>query len=93
MTIRTRDGGEKIVKLAKALIVLVQVWANVLIKKYGAESAIGLLITAILALGNLLPDAEDQVLDIGGNNAPVLDDPTTIAGVDVDAPPPPEPDP
>lgn len=87
---RTRDGGEKIVRLAKALIVIVQTFAATLIKKYGAESGIGLLITAILALSQLLPEAEGDVLDFGGDNSDALENPGGIPGTDPSAPLPPE---
>lgn len=86
-----RDGGNKIVLAAKALVILVQTFSGVLIQKYGANSAIGLLINAILALAPLLPAADAQVIEYGGSNEAIETDPSTIIGIDPDAPPPPLP--
>lgn len=87
MADRKRDGGERIVKLARALVVIVQTFAATLWKKYGKTSGIGLLISAILALAELLPTAESDVLDYGGDNDDILLDPATAPGVDPSAPP------
>jgi ABC-type cobalamin transport system permease subunit len=83
---KTRDGGNKIVTAAKALIVIVQTFAGVLIAKYGADSAIGLLIQAILNLAPMLPDAEAQVVEYDGENAGVLSDPADAPGLSADRP-------
>lgn len=86
-----RDGGNKIVIAAKALIVIVQTFSGVLIQKYGANSAIGLLITAILALAPLLPAADALVVEYGGLNEEIETDPNNVVGIDPSAPPPPLP--
>lgn len=86
-----RDGGNKIVIAAKALVILVQTFSGVLIQKYGATSPIGLLIAAILALAPMLPEADAQVIEYGGNNDEIETDPSSIIGIDPDAPPPPLP--
>lgn len=85
-----RDGGNEIVKLARALVILVQTFAGVLIQKYGATSAIGLLITAILELATLLPAADAEVVEYGGQNEEVLSDPGSIKGINPSAPAPPD---
>jgi len=85
-----RDGGNKIVIAARALVILVQTFAGVLIQKYGEDSAIGLLIAAILNLGALLPAADSQVIDYGGNNDVPETNPEDIVGIDPSAPAAPE---
>lgn len=85
-----RDGGNKIVMAARALVILVQTFAGVLIQKYGANSAIGLLITAILNLATLLPAADAQVVDYGGDNDIPESDPAEIVGIDAGAAAPPD---
>lgn len=87
----TRDGGNKIVLAAKALVILVQTFAAVLIQKYGANSPIGLLIEAILALSQLLPAAEAEVFEYGGQNTVPATEPENIVGINPDAPAPPAP--
>ena len=84
---KQRDGGNKIVKAAKILVILVQTFSAYLIQKYGANSAIGLLITAILNLAPLLPSAEAMVVEYSGENEPIELDPSAIPGIDPSAPP------
>lgn len=86
MAPRFRDGGEKITRLARALVIIVQTFAAVLINKYGAGSGVGLLIQAILNLAPLIPQAESDVLDFGGGNTVPMDDPQGIIGIDPGAP-------
>lgn len=88
---RMRDGGNKIVAAARALVIIVQTFGGYLIQKYGANSAIGLLVAAILNLAPLLPAADAQVIEYGGDNADIALDPLTINGINPDAPAPPEP--
>lgn len=85
-----RDGGNKIVLAARALVILVQTFAGVLVQKYGATSAIGLLITAILNLAPLIPNADAEVVEYGGNNEAIVADPSEILGIDAGAIAPPE---
>lgn len=85
-----RDGGNKIVAAAKALIIIVNTFSGVLIKKYGKNSAIGLLIAAILNLAPLLPEADAEVVEYAGDNADVLVDPDNILGNNPLAAAPPE---
>lgn len=87
---RVRDGGNKIVKLARALVVITQTFAGILIQKYGEDSAIGLLVKAILNLSLLLPSADAEVVEYGGQNEPVVIDPSSIPGINAGAPLPPE---
>lgn len=86
----SRDGGNKIVMAARALVILVQTFGGVLIQKYGATSAIGLLITAILNLATLLPAADALVVDYGGDNVAIVADPAEIVGINPSASAPPE---
>jgi len=86
-----RDGGNKIVMAARALVILVNTFAGVLVQKYGATSAIGLLITAIQNLAPLLPAADAQVIEYGGNNEDAAENPGDIPGIDPSAPAPPDP--
>lgn len=93
---QVRDGSDKISQLARALIALVGTFGGILKAKYPPPSAVSALVDAIAALALLLPAADAQMLDFGGDNADVLDDPTTIKGINpaADAPPtfvPPEP--
>jgi hypothetical protein len=83
---KQRDGGNKIVIAAKALVVIVQTFSAYLILKYGANSAIGLLIQAILNLAPMLPSAEAMVVEYDGANDPIILDPSTIPGLDPSAP-------
>ena len=85
-----RDGGDKIVKLAKALVVLTTQFAGLLKAKFPPPSPIASLIDAIIALGALLPAAEGQVFDFGGTNEDPLADPDNIPGINPSAPLPPE---
>lgn len=85
-----RDGGNRVVIAARALVILVQTFGGALIQKYGANSAIGLLIAAILNLGALLPSADAQVFEYGGNNEAIELDPNAIPGIDEGAPAPPD---
>lgn len=84
-----RDGGNKIVLAARALVILVQTFAGALIQKYGANSAIGLLIAAILNLASLLPAADAEVIEYGGDNDIPEADPGEIVGINPAAPAPP----
>lgn len=93
---QVRDGSDKISNLARILIQLCATFGGALKAKYPPPSAVATLIDAIAALGTLLPAADAQMLDYGGTNAPVLDNPETITGINpaADAPPvfvPPEP--
>ena len=89
-TVKERDGSNKLVILAKALIVFVQAASGYLINKYGANSPIGLLVTAILNLAPLLPAAEADALLYAADNSDVVDDPLAIPGIDETLPLPPE---
>lgn len=91
--LKQRDGSNKMVILAKALIIFVQAASGYLINKYGASSPIGSLVTAILNLAPLLPAAEADALLTGGDNDPVFDDPNDIPGMSEFLPvPPPDPE-
>lgn len=85
-----RDGGDKIVKLAQALILITQKFAGILKAKFPPPSPISALIDAILALSVLLPAAEGQVFDYGGQNEPVEADPNDVQGQGLTRPPQPE---
>jgi len=86
-TTKERDGGNKVVFLAKTLVILVATFGGYLKQKYGATSAIGLLIDAIAALGELLPDAEALVVEYGGDNDVPETDPESILGINPGAVP------
>ena len=86
---RVRDGGNKIVFLARALVNVTQVFAPYLIQKYGATSAIGILVSSILALGEQLPLAAADVVEFGGGNDAIQSDPSEVSGITPDAPLPP----
>lgn len=89
--VKERDAGNKIVKFAKILVTLVTTFGGYLKQKYGADSPIGLLIDAIIALGALLPDADALVVEYGGNNDTPETDPEHIIGIRPGAPEPPDP--
>ena len=91
--IKERDGSNKLVLLARALVIFTQKAAGFLINKYGANSPIGILVAAIIAIGELLPAAEADALLTGGDNDPVFDDPNDIPGMSEFLPvPPPDPE-
>lgn len=86
---QVRDGSDEIAKLARTLVALVGATGGFLKSKYPCPSAVCALIDAIAALGALLPSAEAMMLDFGGTNAAVLDNPETIPGINPAAPAPP----
>lgn len=88
---QVRDGGNSIVIAARALIILVTTFQGALRQKYGAGSAIDLLCTAIVALGNLLPAADEEVVEYGGDNAVPETNPEEILGINPAAEAPPTP--
>lgn len=87
---QVRDGSNKISLLARALIAIVGATGSFLKSKYPPPSAVSTLIDAILALAPLLANAEAQMLDFGGDNASVIENPETIAGINPAASAPPE---
>lgn len=87
---RQRDGLASIQKFARTLCGIVS-WAGPIIElKYRNNAAVLALLVAIKEVCNLLP-AADAALITGGDNDPVIEDPSTIPGVDTSAPPPPAP--
>lgn len=84
-----RDGGNKLIQLAKVLCRLVQTFAVVLRGKYGDNVAVMALLTAIEALCPLIPEAEFALVEYSGDNDTPLNDPSEILGTDPSAPPPP----
>ena len=83
---QTRDGSDKIVRLARALVILVTTFAGALKAKYPGTNPVSLLIDAIIALGALLPAAEAVMLDYGGSNEAVIVTPEDAKGIDPLAP-------
>lgn len=89
--VKERDAGNKIVQAAKILVTLVTTFGGYLKQKYGATSAIGLLVDAIIALGALLPDADALVVEYAGENEVPETTPGEILGINPTAPAPPPP--
>lgn len=88
--VKENDGSNKMVILARALVIFVTKAGGYLISKYGVNSPIGVLVAAIIALGELLPAAEADALLFDGDNAPVLADPDNIPGSGGILPAPPD---
>lgn len=87
---RTRDGLASIQKIAR-MACGVASWAAPIIRlKYRAQPAILALMDTIELLCSQLPAVDAALLDMG-NNQDVIDDPTTIPGIDPGALPPPAP--
>lgn len=87
---KVRDGGNAIVLAARALVILVTTWHGALRQRYGAGSAIDLLCVAIIALGNLLPAADEEVIERGGDNVAPEVNPDAIPGQAEGLPLPPD---
>lgn len=87
-----RDGLKKLITLAKAMCATVATFSALLLKKYPGNETIAALLAAIAAVCALIPDLEAEFLIPGGDNDPVIDDPTATPGIDPSAPPAPDPE-
>lgn len=75
-----RDGSNKLVLLAKSLLALVVAWQGQILRNFPDNSAIKNLLEAILALAPLLAEAEQDLIEYGGQNDPIIEDPTQAGG-------------
>lgn len=87
-----RDGVNRLLKLARAMCVLVNAFAAIITTKYRDFPAILALVVAIQNLCQLLPDAEQEFVAIASQDSPIPPDSGDIAGINPEAPPPPDPD-
>lgn len=87
-----RDGLTKLVGLARALCTLVQTFGGIIRSKYADNVAIIALLTACETVCNLLPEAITEFDAISSDDPLPPSDPSTINGINPDAPEPPLPE-
>jgi hypothetical protein len=84
-----RDGLAKLVRLAKALCLLVQKFTPLLKAKYPDNITIDTLLLAIAAVCSAIPEVENEFLQETGLNEIPLDNPELIPGINPSRPDPP----
>lgn len=82
-----RDGLKKIIDFGKTLCRLVLTFKPIIIVKYADKPTIMALIVAIEAVCALLPDAQNDFLELDLNQSEPPVDTGEMAGIDPTAPP------
>jgi hypothetical protein len=87
-----RDGLDKLIKLGKALCMLVATFSPILLRKYPDNPTIAALLAAIAGVCALIPEVEATFDLTYGDNTIPLEDPSSTPGLDNTRPAAPEGD-
>lgn len=82
-----KTGMDTIVKLAQQLVNIATVSRPIILRFYGNNVVIIALLDAIVALGSLIPPADEIVNTPNDENSPLYDNPELALGTNIDAPP------